>query len=78
MDTSTIIGKGKAIEENYPSDCAGWAEHGFDCVVKVSCGSDGHFDTVTGEAVTDIRSSNVSLLKKVFIDVIELFIFCYF
>ena len=57
-------------EEKYPSDCTGWEEHGFECVSKVACGSDGHFDTETGQAVTDgIRSSDVSLLKKVFINV---------
>ena len=42
-----------AAEEKYPSDCTGWEEHGFECVSKVACESDGHFDTDTGQAVTD-------------------------
>ena len=69
LDTFTIIGKTVAAEEKYPSDCTGWAEHGFECVSKVACGSDGHFDTDTGQTVKDgIRSSDVYLLKKVFIN----------
>ena len=67
-----IIGKTKkvAAEEKYPSDCTGWEEHGFECVSKVACGSDGHFDTDSGQAVTDsIRTSDVSQLKKVHMNV---------
>ena len=59
-----------AEEEKYPSDCTGWEEHGFECVSKVACGSDGHFDTDSGQAVTDsIRTSDVSQLKKVYMNV---------
>ena len=59
-----------AAEEKYPSDCTGWEEHGFECVSKVACGSDGHFATDTEQAVTDsIRTSDVSQLKKVHMNV---------
>ena len=52
-----------AAEEKYPSDCTGWEEHGFECVSKVACGSDGHFDSGTGQDVTHGQREKRQILE---------------
>ena len=49
------------------SDCSEWIKHGFECVIKSACESDGHFDTGSDEEIIrdGIRSVDPLFLQQV-------------
>ena len=49
------------------SDCSEWIKHGFECVIKSACESDGHFDSASDEEIirNGIRSADPLFLQQV-------------
>ena len=49
------------------SDCSEWIKHGFECVIKSACESDGHFDSASDEEIIreGIRSTDPLFLQQV-------------
>ena len=49
------------------SDCSEWIKHGFECVIKSACESDGHFDSASDEEIIrdGIRSVDPLFLQQV-------------
>ena len=53
------------------SDCSEWIKHGFECVIKSACESDGHFNSASDEEIirNGIRSADPLFFQQVALNI---------